>query len=249
MATLSPEIVAKVRTVTASSYTEQAIFYLNAFWAQGASEEAETVWELVHAFAKEDHVKGKEGNELNPIQAFNVLQKRNQTLTALELKAQLRKVDIDANGEMALCEYLLFINNRDPVAFVTNPQGQVDPVKLKALEDKMVELDNELQILNVKQAEAEKAEKEAKEAQAAADDSAAKVCFFQSDYLFAFFHHFIYFFNSSPFKILLIYPIYSHPPYRQKLQKIKFALLKKKHVLLLLKSRLKKMLRLLLLQN
>jgi hypothetical protein len=119
MATLSPEIVAKVRTVTASSYTEQAIFYLNAFWAQGASEEAETVWELVHAFAKEDHVKGKEGNELNPIQAFNVLQKRNQTLTALELKAQLRKVDIDANGEMALCEYLLFINNRDPVAFVT----------------------------------------------------------------------------------------------------------------------------------
>jgi len=80
-----------------------------------AEAEAETVWQLVHAFAKEDHVKGKEGNELNPIQAFSVLQKRNQTLTALELKAQLRKVDIDANGEMALAEYLLFINDRDPV--------------------------------------------------------------------------------------------------------------------------------------
>jgi len=177
-AQLPAEIVQKIREINTGNYESQAIWYLNAFWAdkKPAEAEAETVWQLVHAFAKEDHVKGKEGNELNPIQAFSVFQKRNQTLTALELKAQLRKVDIDANGEMALAEYLLFINDRDPVAFATNPQGAVDPAELKKLEDQLNELDEKFQDLLQKQAAAERAEAQAKESEAQAKDAEAKVC-------------------------------------------------------------------------
>jgi len=175
----TPEIMDKIKSVTAMNYRDQAIWYLNAFWADAkpAETEAETVFQLITAFSKEDHVKGKNGCELNPIQAFNVLQKRNQTLTALELKAQLRKVDIDANGEMALCEYLLFINERDPVAFVTNPQGQIDLAKLKALEAKMEELDVLMAELQVKEAAAVAAEEASKqaEADAIAQEEAAKV--------------------------------------------------------------------------
>jgi len=167
-ANFSPEIMTKIKEVTSKSYTDQAIFYLNAFWQdkKPASAEAEDVWKLAEAFAKEDHVKGKNGNELNPIQAFHVLQARNQTLTALELKAQLRKVDIDANGEMALAEYLLFINDRDPIEFITNPQGEVDPVKLKALEDKLAALSSAFDELQVKEAEAKAAEAAANQEEA-----------------------------------------------------------------------------------
>ena len=118
---------------------------------QGAEAEAETVWSLTQSFIKEDNVKGKDGNELNPIQAFHLLQSRNETLTALELKAQLRKVDIDANGEMSLAEYLLFINNRDVVKFVTNPQGGSESAakELKALEEKIEELNQKYEQLIV----------------------------------------------------------------------------------------------------
>eukprot|EP00461_Guttulinopsis_vulgaris_P002627 UN02628 len=170
-ATFTPEIMAKIKEVTSKTYRDQAIFYLNAFWndsTKPASEEAEQVYQLINDFSKEDHIKGKNGNELNAVQAFNVLQRRGQTLTALELKAQLRKVDIDANGEMALAEYLLFINNRDPIAFVTNPQGTVDPVKMKALEDKMNQLSETFDALNTQLAAEAKAAEEAKVAEAAA---------------------------------------------------------------------------------
>eukprot|EP00461_Guttulinopsis_vulgaris_P003225 UN03226 len=178
-ATFAPEIMAKIKEVTAKNYRDQAIFYLNAFWndsTKPASEEAEQVYQLITDFSKEDHIKGKNGNELNAVQAFNVLQRRGQTLTALELKAQLRKVDIDANGEMALAEYLLFINGRDPVAFVTNPQGAVDPVKMKALEDKMAQLSATFDALNTQLAAEAKAAEEAKVAEAAAveQEAAAK---------------------------------------------------------------------------
>jgi hypothetical protein len=83
----------------------------------------------------------------------------------LELKAQLRKVDIDANGEMALAEYLLFINNRDPIKFITNPQGEIDPVKLKALEDKLAELNTKFEQLQVQLDAEKKAEAAAKAAE------------------------------------------------------------------------------------
>eukprot|EP00461_Guttulinopsis_vulgaris_P003112 UN03113 len=177
-ANFAPEIMEKIKAVTAMTYKDQAIWYLNAFWtdAKPSSEEAEDVWNLAIAFEKEDHIKGKNGNELNAVQAFNVLQKRNQTLTALQLKAQLRTVDIDANGEMALAEYLLFINQRDPIAFVTNPQGAVDVELLKALEAKMNQLSETFEALQVQLAAESKAEEESKAAEAAAieQEAAAK---------------------------------------------------------------------------
>jgi uncharacterized membrane protein YukC len=83
---------------------------------------------------------------------------------------------------MALAEYLLFINNRDPIKFITNPQGEIDPVKLKALEDRLAEVTAKFEQLQV-QLEAEKvAEAAAKAAEAEAiqkeaDAKAAEVCF------------------------------------------------------------------------
>jgi hypothetical protein len=177
MTSLPADIVSKVREVNQGDYKSQAIFYLNAFWAdkKPAEAEAETVWELVQAFSKEDHVKGKNGNELNPIQAFNVLQKRNQTLTALELKAQLRKVDIDANGEMALAEYLLFINDRDPVAFATNPQGSCPPELLAEAQAKLDQVSKAFEELQAKEAAAKQAEIDAKNASIAAEKTEQEV--------------------------------------------------------------------------
>ena len=80
----------------------------------------------------------------------------------------LREVDLDSNGEMALCEYLIHAYNRSAVEFVTNPQGSIDPEVLKALEAKLAELNATFEALQVQLAAEEKAEAEAKEQEAVA---------------------------------------------------------------------------------
>jgi len=56
-------------------------------------------------------------------------------MTALELKEALRRIDIDANGLMALIEYLLFKYARSVVKCVNNPQGSFDEEAKKQLDE------------------------------------------------------------------------------------------------------------------
>ncbi len=194
---LDKEIADKFRAVTVTNYKDQAIFYLNAFWTEGADAEAESVWQAAHGFAEVDHAKGKNGNELNEVAAHHYLQSIGRTLTAIELRKELRKIDIDANGEMALCEYLLFLNNRDVIKCVTNPQGgEANPQELKdaqarldaltaAFDQLQVQLDQQKQLEAASkkasaeavkgEAEAVRVEGEAVAAENDAKDAEAKV--------------------------------------------------------------------------
>eukprot|EP00461_Guttulinopsis_vulgaris_P002729 UN02730 len=178
MSQLEPAVLEKIREVNAKPYKAQAIWFLNAFFHELKDDQKKNVYDLVAAFSKEDHVKGAKGNELNAVQAFSLLQKRNQTLTALQLKAQLRTVDIDANGEMALAEYLLFHYEKSPKDFATRPQGTASEEEQRKLDDvkqKVDLLSKVFEELSAAQAAAEKAEEEVKAAKAEAEEVAAEI--------------------------------------------------------------------------
>lgn len=76
---------------TAKNHKEQAIWWLNGFWADGASDYAETIWELTHlAIEMETGVKllyGKRkveadyGCDLDEMQSHVFLEKMGETLT------------------------------------------------------------------------------------------------------------------------------------------------------------------------
>ena len=92
------------------------------FWKDGADKDAEEVWKTCHKFIEADKKK-KAGCELNEVEAHHYLQSSGKTMTALELRNELRKIDVDANGMMALLEYLLFAFKRSVSACLNNPQG------------------------------------------------------------------------------------------------------------------------------
>jgi hypothetical protein len=51
--------------ITRKKYDEQAKWFLNGFWKQGAQEEAENIWKFTQKFIELDTQKKKEGNELD----------------------------------------------------------------------------------------------------------------------------------------------------------------------------------------
>jgi hypothetical protein len=158
------------------TYKDQAIFYLNAFWTGGADQEAESVWNTVKDFISVDHRKGKNGNELDEVLSHHYLQKVGRTLTAIELRNELRKIDLDANGEMALCEYLLFLHKRDAIACVNNPQGgEANAAEVAEATERVNALSQAFDELQVELEQQKKLEAAAKaaEAQARKDEAAA----------------------------------------------------------------------------
>ena len=183
-AALDNATLEKFRKITAMTYKEQAVFYLNAFWTQGGDAEAESVWKTMHDFIAVDHAKGKNGNQLDEVLSHHYLQKVGRTLTAIELRHELRKIDLDANGEMALAEYLIFRANqmgtpREVLSLINNPQGgETNPGELaeatarvealnKAFDDLQVQLEQQKQL----EAAAKSAEAEARKNEAAAIES------------------------------------------------------------------------------
>jgi hypothetical protein len=67
-----------------SKYAEQAKWYLNGFWKDGAEQEAENVWNFTQGFIKFDEKKAS-GNELDEFWSHKFLESIGETLTVLEV--------------------------------------------------------------------------------------------------------------------------------------------------------------------
>jgi len=123
--------------LTKKSHTDQAIWWLNGFWGDGAADYAETIWEYANIFIElqtgQKVLYGskkftlEEKCDLDELQAHKFLEKLGETLTVKELRAKLKKLDIDSNNRLALSEYLLSKYNQTPQALVDSPQGGVPP--------------------------------------------------------------------------------------------------------------------------
>jgi len=149
---LDPESLKAFNVVSHKKFSEQAQFFLNAFWDEfgDQSEEIYTVfWE--HIKGADMRVRGvkyvhlyEEGNELDfdmSLYFFEQLLKflddaKNtkwktqypkgmpQEMTAIKRKAELReRVDINFDGKMSLLEYLLYQYNASPKTLMERSQG------------------------------------------------------------------------------------------------------------------------------
>ena len=113
-----------------------------------------------------DQEKKKEGSDLDEFNAHRFLEKVGETKRVVELREQLKEIDLDFNKRMSLLEYLLFKYKKQVTEFLGRPQGDNSAEIAKA--QKLVE--EVEQALNA----AISAATEAKAAAAAAATAAGK---------------------------------------------------------------------------
>jgi hypothetical protein len=95
------DIKSQFLELTRKKYSDQAIWYLNGFWKEGAEPESENVWNYAQKFIELDSRK-KEGNELDEFWSHKFLESLGETLTVIQLREKLRKIDQDVNGTLSL---------------------------------------------------------------------------------------------------------------------------------------------------
>jgi len=151
--------------LTRMKYVDQAKWYLNGFWGS-AEKEAENIWKMTQKFISLDTKAKANGCELDEFMAHHFLESLGETLTVIELRAKLRKIDLDADGKMALLEYLCFRYNVGVAAAANAPQGGTpeDQKEIDAAAKVLDELSTALADLQAKLASTRKAEEELKEA-------------------------------------------------------------------------------------
>jgi len=167
--------------LTRKKYIDQAKWFLNGFWEQGIESEKENIWKYTQKFIELDDKRKKEGNELDEFLAHKFLEYLGETLTVIQLRERLRKIDMDCNGKMALLEYLAFKYAKGVRDVVYSPQGdnqlEIDEAaeKLQAVQDAFAEvqtqLDQQTRAFN-EQVEAEAASKKALDDQKRAEQEA-----------------------------------------------------------------------------
>lgn len=122
MASLSDEQVEQFKAVTGKTYKEQAIFFLNAYWDEHNAD-GEKLWGQVELMEELDEKNRKDGSDLDEMKAHMFLEKQGGTMTVLQLRQKLRKMDLDFNKRMAMIEFLLFSYDEDVVELIKRPQG------------------------------------------------------------------------------------------------------------------------------
>jgi len=157
------KLKAKFSELTRMEYVAQAKWFLNGFWAQGMEKEAETVWKYAHKFMELDPKK-TQGCELDEFWSHKFLESWGETLTVIQLRERLKKIDLDANGKMALLEYLMFRYSKGIPEVCDCPQGD-NSKELAEAQNKLNIAQNALddaqkQLQEVQTAKAETAEKE-----------------------------------------------------------------------------------------
>ena len=70
--------------------SQQAIWFLNAFWETHGEANAEKIWAYAHKHNDLDLTKGKEGCELDELNAHRFLEAFDETMTVREMRNQLR---------------------------------------------------------------------------------------------------------------------------------------------------------------
>lgn len=125
-----------------NKYTDQAKWYLNGFWEKGAEKDKEQIWSFTQGFIKFDEKKAA-GNELDEFWSHKFLESIGETLTVMELRERLKKIDMDANGKMGLLEFLAFYFGKTAKEVVEAPQGQ-NAAQIKQAGEKLETVQNSL---------------------------------------------------------------------------------------------------------
>jgi len=160
----------RLEALREKTYSEQACWFLNAFWEDFASEEAENVWKQANLMSELCEDKGKNGSVLSEFFAHRFLELQEETLTVREMRTQLRAIDVDAYKQVSLVEYLIIKYKIDWHVLVNSAQGNKEEVKiaqekLEAAQAALAKARAEREEARQAEAAAKRAEKEAKKAE------------------------------------------------------------------------------------
>jgi len=98
-------------------HKQQAQAFLNAYWTETSSS-AETVWEWTHMFIEIDSEHKEEGINLDEFQAHRFVEKLGRTMTVVEFREHMKKLDLNFDKKVSIIEYLCFHFGTSPTQFV-----------------------------------------------------------------------------------------------------------------------------------
>jgi DNA repair exonuclease SbcCD ATPase subunit len=150
----------KLADLTSKNYKAQAVWFLNAFWHDFASKEAENIFLYKNKFEQLDPNKA-EGTQLDEMNAHRFLEQINSTMTIAELREFLRTSGVDKVKYVPLVHFLLARFKANLHKLVTAVQG-----------DNQAEIEKAQNMLETAQAALAEAQKKA--AAAAASEAELK---------------------------------------------------------------------------
>merc|ERR1712137_1318744 len=107
----------KLHAICQKTYKEQAVWFLNCFWEDFASKEAELLWSYVEKNAELDLENHELGCGLDEMKAHVFLEKFDETLTVRDMREKLRSTGAIGQSErpklVPLTHYLLYKYNAD----------------------------------------------------------------------------------------------------------------------------------------
>jgi len=112
------KLIDQFKEVTGKTHKEQAIYFLNAMWAEH-EKDAEDVWKWTQKFVeldkgvweadhKDDKKAYTQGSDVSEVLAHKVLESFGETLTALKLREVLRTIDLDSNKRVGVIEFAMY---------------------------------------------------------------------------------------------------------------------------------------------
>lgn len=103
---LAPELMELFRTFGSKSVMEQMKFFLRSFWRDDDIDLKE-VFLFANYFKLKFDGDHSEHNEFELDHAAELFQKLGNPKTALQIKQELRKYDVDSNGRMSFVEFAM----------------------------------------------------------------------------------------------------------------------------------------------
>jgi hypothetical protein len=169
--------------ITAKPHFDQAIWWLNGFWEDGAEAESEKIWEFAHLCIEIEtgrkvlygkrRVEVECKGDLDEMQSHVFLERMGETLTVRALRKRLSDLDIDNNKRMSLSEYLLARYNKTPAALTSSDQGSgVNPAEMAAAQARLDDLSEQFASLVTAKERADEAAKQAKKDKENAESAA-----------------------------------------------------------------------------
>jgi DNA repair exonuclease SbcCD ATPase subunit len=152
----------KLKSLNSRTYNEQATWILNVLWKKLFEKDAglrSKIWESARLMTELDAEKGKQGNELNEFDAHRFLEKQENTMTVLEMRSLMKKIDIDFNKKVSLSEYLIVKYDIDWHMLVNAKIGE-NKDEIDKAQAKVDDAQKKLHLALKRAADADKAEKE-----------------------------------------------------------------------------------------
>jgi len=113
----------KLADLCKRNYKAQAIWFLNAFWTDFASKEADNIFQWKAIFDKLDLQKNADGNELDELNIHRLLEQIQTTMTVRELRDYIRDIGVEKVKYVPMAHYLIARFKANLHKLVTASQG------------------------------------------------------------------------------------------------------------------------------